>query len=343
MVTFGGFMNDVLGKLLEIVKDNPTGTAEVIAEMLSITRQSASRKLKGWVNDNLLTMSGRGRSTRYELVENVDTFAFDLNDKLDEFFVYEQVLDPKIKTLNKNILEIFQYGFTEMFNNAIDHSCGTEIVVEIRQTPISTFVSITDNGLGIFEKIQKAFNLVDIRQSIFELSKGKLTTDKDNHSGEGIFFSSKIFDFFCISSKGWAFVHKAGSVDVMYEHDIEYINGTKVMFELSHLSNKQTKDVFDQFAMPDEYAFATTLVPVNLAKHEGEFLMSRSQAKRLVARFEHFQKVILDFQGVTSIGQGFADQLFRVYQNGHPDVHLFVINATDDVKDMIQRTGYIFA
>lgn len=335
-------MNDILCKLLEIVKNNPTQTAEVIAETLSITRQSASRKLKGWVDENLLTVSGRGRSTRYELVEQVECFTFNLSDNLDEFRVYTQTLDPKLKGLNPNVLEIFQYGFTEMFNNAIDHSCGTEITVEIRQTPISTFVSITDNGLGIFEKIQKAFDLVDIRQSIFELSKGKLTTDKANHSGEGIFFSSKVFDFFCINSKGWAFVHNAGVMDIMYEHDIEYIDGTKVMFELSHSSTKRTKDVFDQFAMPDEYAFATTVVPVNLAKHEGEFLMSRSQAKRLVARFEHFQKVILDFQDVTSIGQGFADQIFRVYQNEHPNVQLFVINATDDIKDMIQRTGYKF-
>ena len=68
--------------------------------------------------------------------------------------------------------------------------------------------------------------------------------------------------------------------------------------------------------------------------------MSRSQAKRLVARFEHFQKVILDFQDVTSIGQGFADQIFRVYQNEHPNVQLFVINATEDIKDMITRTGH---
>ena len=148
-------MNDILCKLLEVVKENPTQTAEAIANTLSITRQSASRKLKGWVDSNLLTVSGRGRSTRYELVEQVDTFHFNLSDELDEFDAYTQTLAPKLQGLNKNVLEIFQYGFTEMFNNAIDHSCGTQIIVEIRQTPISTFVSITDDGLGIFEKIQK--------------------------------------------------------------------------------------------------------------------------------------------------------------------------------------------
>ncbi|QIW15926.1 hypothetical protein A4G20_06055 [Pasteurellaceae bacterium RH1A] len=336
-------MNNILHKLLEIVKDNPTQTADALATTLSITRQSASRKLKGWVEDNLLSVSGRGRATRYALVEQVESFHFGQIDSLDEFLVYSQTLGPKLSSLPRNVLEAFQYGFTEMFNNAIDHSAATEIIVEIRQTPISTFVSIKDNGLGIFEKIQKAFGLIDIRQSIFELSKGKLTTDKANHSGEGIFFASKIFDFFCISSKGWAFVHNGDLIDVMYEHDVDYVDGTEVMFELKHSWPKQTKDIFDKFAMPEEYTFATTVVPVNLAKHEGEFLISRSQAKRLVARFEHFQQVILDFQNVASIGQAFADQIFRVYQNEHPDVQLFVTNATEDIQNMISRTGFKFS
>ncbi|WP_439327589.1 STAS-like domain-containing protein [Lonepinella sp. BR2357] len=330
-------MTNEIMEILQFVKQHPTKTAEELAQFLGIARQNASRKLRGLVDNNLLSMSGRGRATRYDLVESVHSFCFDTVKPLDEYLVFSQTLQPLIKGLNNNVVESLQYGFTEMFNNAIDHSEGTEISVEIRTTPISTFVSITDNGLGIFEKIQKAFDLVDIRQSIFELSKGKLTTDSKNHTGEGIFFSSKIFDFFCISSKGWAFVHNGNQIDVMYEHDIENIDGTKVMFEISHLTEKTCKEIFDEFAMPDEFSFAKTIVPINLAKHEGEFLISRSQAKRLVARFEHFQIVILDFAGVSSIGQAFADQLFRVYQNEYPNIELISINANLDVQDMINR------
>lgn len=331
-------MNKELLSILEIVKQNPTGTADKIAEKFGITRQSASRKLKGLCENNLVQLSGRGRSSTYSLVEKVIKETFEITKETDEFLVFSQLLFPMIKHLNSNVVEVLQYGFTEMFNNAIDHSEGSQISVEIRQTPLSTMVSIEDNGLGIFEKIQKAFDLVDIRQSIFELSKGKLTTDSQNHSGEGIFFSSKIFDFFVINSKGWAFVHNGNVIDIMYEHDVEYVEGTKVSFEFSHDNTIRIKEVFDKFAMPDEYAFAMTVVQLSLAKHEGEFLISRSQAKRIVARFDRFQKVILDFQGVTSIGQGFADQLFRVYQNEHPNVEFIPINANTDVQDMIVRS-----
>jgi hypothetical protein len=44
-----------------------------------------------------------------------------------------------------------------------------------------------DHGVGIFEKIMKHFNLADAREALLELSKGKLTSDPRNHSGEGIF------------------------------------------------------------------------------------------------------------------------------------------------------------
>ena len=57
-----------------------------------------------------------------------------------------------------------------------------------------------DEGEGIFLKIQKALNLYDTRESLLELAKGKFTTDPANHSGEVIFFSSKMFDHFSIHS-----------------------------------------------------------------------------------------------------------------------------------------------
>ncbi len=74
-----------------------------------------------------------------------------------------------------------------------------------------------------------------------------------------------------------------------------------------------------------------------LLKYEGEQLISRSQAKRLVARIDQFQEVILDFKGITSIGQAFADEVFRIYRREHPNVHIYPINFTPEVIGMIKR------
>lgn len=65
--------------------------------------------------------------------------------------------------------------------------------------------------------------------------------------------------------------------------------------------------------------------------------MSRSQARRLVARFERFRHVVLDFAGVEEIGQAFADEVFRVFAAGHPSVELRPINAAPAVMAMVRR------
>lgn len=68
-------------------------------------------------------------------------------------------------------------------------------------------IGIRDDGEGIFKKLTRLCNLPDERQALIELSKGKLTTDPDNHSGEGIFFTFRAFDVFMIDSKELQFSH----------------------------------------------------------------------------------------------------------------------------------------
>jgi hypothetical protein len=78
-------------------------------------------------------------------------------------------------------------------------------------------------------------------------------------------------------------------------------------------------------------------VTLRLAQYEGADILSRSQAKRLMARVENFKTVVLDFEGVQSIGPAFADEIFRVYKNEHPNAELSFINASGEVTKMINR------
>lgn len=189
---------------------------------------------------------------------------------------------------------------------------------------------------GIFLKIQRALDLLDPRMAILELAKGKLTTDPANHSGEGIFFASKMVDVFDIRSRRLHFMHDDGKADWLIERPAD-APGTLVLMRLSNDSARIQKDVFDQFAAPDEFTFAKTVVPVRLAQHEGECLVSRSQAKRLTLRFDRFQAVVLDFEGVHQIGQAFADEVFRVFQIAHPSTELVPVHMTLAVEQMVKR------
>jgi len=75
-----------------------------------------------------------------------------------------------------------------MLNNVIDHSRGEKVEIFLERTATSIEILIRDNSEGIFKKIQRELGLIDERQALLELVKGKLTTAPDNHSGEGIFF-----------------------------------------------------------------------------------------------------------------------------------------------------------
>ena len=75
-------------------------------------------------------------------------------------------------------------------------------------------------------------------------------------------------------------------------------------------SPRTLEGVFDRFSnKDDDYRFSRTHVPVALARVGEEKLVSRSQAKRLLARLDRFENVVLDFIGVESIGQAFADEI----------------------------------
>ena len=78
-------------------------------------------------------------------------------------------------------------------------------------------------------------------------------------------------------------------------------------------------------------------MPLRLARYAGEALISRSQAKRVSHRFERFKRVDLDFAGICEIGQGFADELFRVFASAHPQIHMTPINTEPAVAQTVKR------
>jgi STAS-like domain of unknown function (DUF4325) len=224
-----------------------------------------------------------------------------------------------------------------MFNNVIDHSGASEVTVSVLRSAAQTKVEISDNGAGIFKKIQHALNLDDARHAVLELAKGKFTTDPKNHSGEGIFFSSRMFDGFAIRSGDVYFSHDFDEKEDWILPTQADLRGTFVHMALGNHTTRTAKKISDKFSSGDDYGFTTTVVPVRLMQYGDENLLSRSQAKRLLSRFDRFKVVILDFAGVAMIGQSFADEIFRVFSLAHSEIELVVTNATSDVKRMIAR------
>lgn len=324
--------------LLQLCSKGVPNVASEVARNLGLSKQAAARHLQALEKEGIVKSSGRGKAKVSTLIPLLTSRWEFKKEGLKEDNVWRENLAPCFKDFAKNVQDIWDYGITEMLNNAIDHSEGSTVTIFLEATAFDSTVSIIDDGEGIFHRIQRLLGLYDPREAILELAKGKLTTDPQHHSGQGIFFTSRMFDKFSILSRNLSFIHERGTEDWLNDN-IDEEPGTTVILTLENDCIRTTKSVFDEFAPPDEgdYSFSKTIVPVKLAKYEGEKLVSRSQAKRLVARFEKFETVVLDFEGVEDIGQAFADEIFRVFAKAHPSVKLMFINVSPAVQAMISR------
>jgi anti-sigma regulatory factor (Ser/Thr protein kinase) len=237
----------------------------------------------------------------------------------------------------RNVIDVCHYGFTEMFNNVIDHSLSNTAVVSYEQTYTKIIMTIKDRGVGIFQKLQNDFNLPDARSALLELSKGLLTSDRKRHAGQGIFFTSRMFDEFSLRSGDLFYTRKRKDDDWLIETGdiVEPLTGTVVQMDIGTNATWTTRQIFNRY-QGDDISFRKTHVPIKLGKYPGEQLVSRSQAKRVLARFEQFTEVMLDFDGVEDIGQPFADEIFRVFPLHHPGTTLLVTNTNKNVQKMIE-------
>lgn len=325
--------------LLARVEAHPRDLVAATADALGLTRQTVITRVRALIGAGYLTKSGSTRPAYRVGPNRQGIFTYALRG-LEEDRVWSHDAAPILRGLPANVIDVCQYGLTEMVNNAIDHSGGARLRVSVDRARDRITLTVSDDGIGIFRKITAALDLPDERLALLELSKGKLTTDPRRHTGEGVFFTSRMFDRFQIASGELVFDHDDAQADDLLD-DIEprYARrGTTVLMEIATRSKRTAKQVFDQFSSgPDDYAFAKTVVPVRLAKVGDENLVSRSQAKRLTQRVERFRTVVLDFAGVASIGQAFADEVFRVFANAHPGIELVPMHAKPAVQQMIRR------
>lgn len=322
--------------LLQAVAAHPHDLVGMVAAQLGLSTARVSMQVRALVAGRYLDKAGTTRPT-YTLGPNRRFERHHPRQGLAEDTVWFEQLLPLLRDLPRNILDIAHHGVTEMVNNAVDHSDATQVTVRMDRRDGQLWFEVADDGIGIFRRITRALNLPDERLALLELSKGKLTTDPRRHSGEGIFFTSRMFDSFRIASEGLVFDHDADYDNDLLD-DADEAGGTRVEMQIAVDSTRTAKGVIDQYSSgPEDYSFAKTVVPVRLARVGDENLVSRSQAKRLLQRVDRFRCVMLDFAEVASIGQAFADEIFRVFANEHPEVELVPIHAAAEVQQMIRR------
>ncbi|MBI4260701.1 MAG: DUF4325 domain-containing protein [Actinobacteria bacterium] len=314
--------------------ESETVTSGEVAAAAGITRQAALYHLVALVEAGELRREGRGRGARYR--RDVDlSLAYPL-EGLGEDRVWHEVegRTPELADVAENVRSILRFAFTEMLNNAIDHSGGSRASVLVwARDPVA--FEVVDDGVGVFAHVQRRFGLESPLDSIAELAKGKRTTDPARHTGEGIFFTSKVVDRFQLEGNRvrWVVDNVLGDQSV---GGSPIRSGTRVRCEVDRSTRRTTREVFDRFSSKDTYEFSRSRIDVRLYDL-GDRLISRSEAKRLTEGLDRFEEVILDFSGVEEVGQGFVDELFRVWGGRHPGTRLHTVNMTSAVEFVVER------
>jgi biotin operon repressor len=329
-------------RILELLSGADTMTGPELCEQLAISRQALSVHLRALIDSGQVVKSGSTRAARYGLASRapeplVVTRAYPL-EGLEESVVYDALATNLglRRQLRPHVEEIVRYAFTEMLNNAIDHSEAERCNVVIRLDGASGSFEVRDPGIGLFHSIASKLGLPDEQAAMLELVKGKTTTMAERHSGEGLFFTSKVADRFLLRSHKIQ-IEWVKSRDDVFVSERRFLRGTRVHFVVHRSTRRRLEKVFEQFA-PEEYDFRFQKTRIHVKLLQAEYV-SRSEAKRLLANLEKFREVVLDFRDVRTIGQGFADEIFRLFAKRHPRIRIVAENANRVVAAMLRHVG----
>ena len=54
---------------------------------------------------------------------------------------------------------------------------------------------------------------------------------------------------------------------------------------------------------------------------------------------EGYKELVIDFRGIEFMGRGFADEVFRVFQEEHPEIKITPLHASTSMLAMIRHLG----
>lgn len=324
--------------LLQRIFEEDPNFVDRTMEAFSVSRSTVYNYLTTLQNNG--EVERVGGSMPYRILYKTSRFTVDTTREHSEDRMFNRDVAPLLADLPANVQKIWRYAFTAMLNNAFEHARASAIVCVVSRSRLSTIVGILDNGVGIFRRIQQdqkeeTGELLTQGEAASLLYAGGYTSDPDSHSGEGIFFTSRLMDHFAIRSDMQLFTMDEDDAD---EEGGERFRGTAVQMALDNDSTKELGEIMDRYLDPEE-GFVRTEIPV-ARFFGGDFPVSRSEARRLLEVLEDFREAELDFTGVAEVGRDFAHELFSVAAGQYPLLRLKVTNAAELVEKALRRAGY---
>lgn len=331
-------LHQMMGWITAAATSHPHDLITFVAEREQCGRPAARKAVAKLVESGWLVREGTASRPVYrpgafrQVVLSYPLSGLDEDRPWSRDFLPHFVLPPQVRRMAQHV-------FNEILNNAIDHSGGSTVTVSLRQTPNHVQLLVSDDGRGLFDRIRESFAIDDARHAMLELSKGKLTSLPDRHTGRGLFFSSQLADVFEVHANGATFQRRGWDGGGWHAGKPLARQGTSVYASIALDTERTLESVLNVWSADRQgIAFDRTRVPLRLLLSTDTALDSRSQARRATSRLQAFQHARIDFSGVTEIGHSFADELFRVFAGQHPELQLVAENMSPQVANLVHAT-----
>lgn len=320
----------------------PTALREHLMQRLSISARRAGALLRQLEALGWLRREGSTRRPRHspgalrQVVRRYELAMLQEDEPWRRDFAPCFALPP-------NVTRLVRHAFTELLNNAIDHSGGESVTVSLRQTPLQAQLLVSDDGVGLFERVAASHGIREPALAMLELGKGRLTSAPARHLGQGLASTARTADVLDLHANAAAFQcrgfeqhgWRAGRGNPAAARA-----GTSIYVAFAIDTTRTVEQALAELsAAGDGLAFDRTRVPLGLLAGEGGVLESRAEARRVAMRLAQFRRAELDFSGVEHIGPAFADELFRVIAREQPEVLMVPTGMRPAVQAMARAAS----
>src|SRR5208337_1831018 len=106
--------------ILENIEQHPNDISKLTSDRFNITRQAVNKHLQKLTLEKVLTNSGATRNHSYKLAPLIEwRRTYEITPDLSEGDVWAKDIKLVLGQQPENVTDIWHYGFTEMFNNAM--------------------------------------------------------------------------------------------------------------------------------------------------------------------------------------------------------------------------------
>src|SRR3989344_2924171 len=151
---------DIRRLILRKLAKKKTLKASDIVRATGFSRAYINRFFQELQNEGKIVLLGKANRSRYASTKTARGAKKELlsvsrilkNKNLSEDLVLDGIKQDTgiFLDLSKNIANIIDYSFTEMLNNAIEHSRSSEIAIQMKRDKSGISFEVVDSGIGIF-------------------------------------------------------------------------------------------------------------------------------------------------------------------------------------------------